>query len=418
MDRILIRGGRKLQGSVKVSGAKNSALKLLFSTILAEGEHTFNNVPELKDIESTISLLQSMGSEAFRDGKCVRVISKRPHSFEAHYDVVRKMRASILCLGPLLTKYGEAQVSLPGGCAIGSRPINLHLDGLKALGAAIELKEGYVVAKAKRLIGAEILLPFASVGATENIMMAATLADGTTTIDNAAKEPEIEDLANYLNKMGAKISGAGTAKIKIQGVDRLMPAEHSVIADRIEAGTLLIAGAITGGEVRVENCIPEHIDSLIFKLRESGFKLSTDKTSVSLAANNGGWRSVDITTAPYPGFATDLQAQFMSLMLLANGTSTITETIFENRFMHVNELVRLGAEVTTNLRIAIIHGKPNGLQGAPLMATDLRASASLVLAGLAAKGETIVSRIYHLDRGYEKLEEKLKGLGADIQRIK
>ena len=273
MDRILIRGGRKLQGIAKVSGAKNSALKLLFSTILAEGDHIFHNVPELKDVESTISLLQSMGSEASRDGKTVRVKSIRPKSFEAHYDVVRKMRASILCLGPLLTKYGEAQVSLPGGCAIGSRPINLHLDGLKALGASIELKEGYVVAKAKRLMGADIQLPFASVGATENIMMAATLANGTTTIGNAAKEPEIEDLANYLNKMGAKISGAGTSKIKIQGVDRLIPAEHSVIADRIEAGTLLIAGAITGGAIKVADCIPEHIDSLIAKLREAGFKI-------------------------------------------------------------------------------------------------------------------------------------------------
>ncbi len=418
MDRILIRGGRKLHGTVKVSGAKNSALKLLFATILAEGEHSFHNVPELKDIESTISLLQSMGSEVVRQGQNVRVNSKRPHSFEAHYDVVRKMRASILCLGPLLTKYGEAHVSLPGGCAIGSRPINLHLEGLKSLGASIDLKEGYVVAKASRLVGAEILLPFASVGATENIMMAATLASGTTTIDNAAKEPEIEDLANYLNKMGAKISGAGSAKIKIIGVDKLFPAEHKVIADRIEAGTLLIAGAITGGAISVTDCIPEHIDALIFKLRESGFKINSNQNSVSIEAKSGDWKSVDITTAPYPGFATDLQAQFMSLMLLAMGTSTITETIFENRFMHVNELVRLGAEVTTNLRIAIIQGKPGGLQGAPLMATDLRASASLVLAGLAAKGETIVSRIYHLDRGYERLEEKLKSLGADIQRIK
>ncbi len=417
MDRILIRGGRKLQGTAKVSGAKNSALKLLFSTFLAEGKHIFHNVPELKDIESTISLLQSMGSEVFREGKSVHVNSKKPKSFEAHYEVVRKMRASILCLGPLLTKYGEAQVSLPGGCAIGSRPINLHLDGLKALGASIELKEGYVVAKAKRLVGADILLPFASVGATENIMMAATLADGMTTIENAAKEPEIEDLANYLNKMGAKISGAGTEKIEIQGVNKLNPAEHRVIADRIEAGTLLIAGAITGGEISVTECISKHIDSLVLKLREAGFKINSDGASVSIDANSN-WQSVNITTAPYPGFATDLQAQFMSLMLLANGTSTITENIFENRFMHVNELLRLGAVVTTNLRVAIVQGKPSGLQGAPLMATDLRASASLVLAGLAAKGETIVSRIYHLDRGYEKLEDKLKNLGADIQRIK
>ncbi len=417
MDRIRINGGKKLYGTVKVSGAKNSALKLLFSTILAEGEHIFHNVPELKDVESTISLLQSMGSDISRDGKTVRVMSKKPKSFEAHYDVVRKMRASILCLGPLLTKYGEAHVSLPGGCAIGSRPINLHLDGLKALGASIQLEEGYVVAKAKRLVGAPIVLPFASVGATENIMMAACLASGTTTLDNAAKEPEIEDLANYLNKMGAKITGAGTSRLTIHGVDSLKPSEHAVIADRIEAGTLLIAGAITGGTIKVENCNSEHFEALIAKMREAGFKISSDKTSVSIEKCQS-WKAVDVTTAPYPGFATDLQAQFMSLMLLANGTSTITETIFENRFMHVNELVRLGAEVTTNLRVATIQGKPGGLQGAPLMATDLRASATLVLAGLAAKGETIVSRIYHLDRGYEKLEEKLKSLGADIQRIK
>jgi UDP-N-acetylglucosamine 1-carboxyvinyltransferase len=417
MDRIIIRGGRKLNGEVKVSGAKNSALKLLFSTILAEGEHIFHNVPELKDVESTISLLEIMGSSVNRKDKTVRVNSRRPKSFEAHYDVVRKMRASILCLGPLLTKYGEAQVSLPGGCAIGTRPINLHLDGLKAMGADIELKEGYVVAKAKRLIGASMKLAFASVGATENIMMAATLAKGTTLIDNAAKEPEIVDLANYLNKMGAKITGAGTSIIQIEGVDVLNPAEHSVIADRIEAGTLLIAGAITGGAVKVSNCHPEHIEALILKLRESGFKITQDQFSVSVAEMTS-FKSVDVKTAPYPGFATDLQAQFMSLMLLANGTSTITETIFENRFMHVNELMRLGADVSTQLQVATVKGTPHGLQGAPLMATDLRASASLVLAGLAAKGETIVSRIYHLDRGYEKLEEKLKSLGADIQRIK
>jgi UDP-N-acetylglucosamine 1-carboxyvinyltransferase len=317
----------------------------------------------------------------------------------------------------LLSKYGEAQVSLPGGCAIGTRPINLHLDGLKAMGAEIELKEGYVVAKAKRLIGAPMKLAFASVGATENIMMAATLAKGTTIIDNAAKEPEIEDLANYLIKMGAKITGAGTSSIQIEGVDVLRPAEQSVIADRIEAGTLLIAGAITGGAVKVSNCHPQHIESLIVKLREAGFKISQDQNSVSIAENSS-FKSVDVSTAPYPGFATDLQAQFMSLMLLANGTSTITETIFENRFMHVNELMRLGAVVSIQHQVATVKGQPHGLQGAPLMATDLRASASLVLAGLAAKGETIVSRIYHLDRGYEKLEEKLKSLGADIERIK
>lgn len=416
MDKMIIRGQKKLQGKVEVSGAKNSALKLLFATILAEGEHILHNVPLLKDVESTISLLQSMGSEVKRQGHTVRIVSHRPKSFEAHYDVVRKMRASILCLGPLTAKYGEAHVSLPGGCAIGTRPINLHLDGLQSLGAEIELKEGYVVAKAKKLKGAAIVLEFASVGATENIMMAASLAEGKTTIENAAKEPEIVDLANYLNKMGAKITGAGTAIISIEGVSQLKPAETSVIADRIETGTLLIAGAITGGEVEVQKCIPEHVDSLIVKMKESGFKISTSKDSIHIDPCQI-WQGVDVTTAPHPGFATDLQAQFMALMTVAEGTSVITETIFENRFMHVNELLRLGADITTNLRTAVVRGKPGLLQGAPVMATDLRASASLVLAGLAAKGETQVSRIYHLDRGYEKLEEKLAQLGAEIKRV-
>lgn len=414
---MIVRGGTHLNGEVSTSGAKNSALKLLFASLLADGKHTFHNVPELKDIESSIVLLESLNCKVQRSGKTVTVDVKPPASYEAHYDLVRKMRASILCLGPLLSKYGHAQVSLPGGCAIGTRPINLHLEGLKAMGAEIELKQGYVHAHAKRLQGASILFEFATVGGTENIMMAATLADGVTVIENAAKEPEIVDLANYLISMGAKIEGAGTSIIRITGADRLTPSEHTVIADRIEAGTLLIAGGITGGEVTVKNCVPEDLDALILKMRESGFKIATEKTAMTIHPCKS-WKGVDVTTAPHPAFPTDLQAQFMALMTIANGTSLITETVFENRFMHVQELLRLGADITPKARVAVVRGKPDGLQGAPVMATDLRASASLVLAGLAAKDETVISRIYHLDRGYESLEAKLSHLGARIQRVK
>jgi UDP-N-acetylglucosamine 1-carboxyvinyltransferase len=417
MDKMIVRGGQRLNGEVHTSGAKNSALKLLFASLLAEGRHVFHNVPELKDIESSILLLESLNCRAQRSGKTVSVEVKAPGSYEAHYDLVRKMRASILCLGPLLTRYGQAQVSLPGGCAIGSRPINLHLEGLKAMGAEIELRQGYVHAQAKRLHGTNILFEFATVGGTENIMMAATLADGVTVIENAAKEPEIVDLANYLNKMGAKIEGAGSSIIRITGVDRLSPAEHTVIPDRIEAGTLLIAGGMTGGEVTVKSCVPEHLDALIFKMRESGFKIDTEKTSMTIYPAKS-WKGVDITTAPHPAFPTDLQAQFMALATVAEGTSVITETVFENRFMHVQELLRLGADITPKTRVAVVRGKPSGLTGAPVMATDLRASASLVLAGMVAKDETAISRIYHLDRGYESLETKLSALGASIRRVK
>ena len=416
MDRMAVIGGRTLNGEAHASGAKNSALKLLFATLLAEGEHVFHNVPDLMDIKSAFALLESLNGQCTRDGSTVRVRSRAPGSFEAHYDLVRKMRASILCLGPLLARHGQAQVSLPGGCAIGSRPINLHLEGLKAMGAEIELHQGYVHAHCKRLHGADILFEFATVGGTENIMMAATLADGVTTIENAAKEPEIVDLATYLNKMGAKIQGAGTSIIRIRGVERLRPAEHTTVADRIEAGTLLLAGAITGGEVAVRSCQPAHLEALVHKLRESGFKIDEESDALVIRRCSG-WKGVDVTTAPHPAFPTDLQAQFMATMTQANGTSVITETVFENRFMHVQELIRLGADVTPKTRVAVVRGRPGGLQGAPVMATDLRASACLVLAGLAAKGETVINRIYHLDRGYEKLEEKLKGLGAGITRM-
>jgi UDP-N-acetylglucosamine 1-carboxyvinyltransferase len=417
MDKMVVRSGVKLNGVVQTSGAKNSALKMLFASLLAEGKHVFHNVPDLVDIKSSAQLLESLGCKVERDGKTLTVEVHAPKTYEAHYDLVRKMRASILCLGPLLTKYGQAQVSLPGGCAIGSRPINLHLDGMKAMGAEIELREGYVHAHAKRLKGASILFEFATVGGTENIMMAATLAEGVTTIENAAKEPEIVDLANYLIKMGAKIEGAGSSIIRITGVDKLKPAEHTVIADRIEAGTLLIAGAISGGQVTVEKCVPSDLDALIHKLRESGFKIDTEKTSMTVYPCSS-WKGVDVTTAPHPAFPTDLQAQFMALSTIAEGTSVITETVFENRFMHVTELARLGADITPKNRVAVVRGRPGGLTGAPVMATDLRASASLVLAGLVAKGETVVNRIYHLDRGYEGLELKLTSLGAKITRIK
>lgn len=417
MDSMVVIGGNELAGEVQAGGAKNSALILLFASLLAEGEHVFRNLPKLMDVESTATLLQSLGCECRWDGDLFRVKVGRPKSMEAHYDLVRKMRASILVLGPLLAKYGEAVVSLPGGCAIGTRPIDLHLEGMKAFGAEITLEDGYVKAKAKKLKGTNFLFEITTVGGTENVMMAATLAEGRTVLENAAKEPEIVDLAEYLIKMGAKIKGHGTSVIEIEGVEKLRPAEYTVMADRIEAGTLLIAGAITGSEITVTKMVPTHLEALLFKMREAGFKISTSETTATIHKSNG-WKAVDITTQPYPFFPTDLQAQFMALMTIANGTSVISETVFENRFMHVQELTRLGADITPKTRVAVVRGKPGGLSGAPVMATDLRASASLVLAGLAAKGQTQVNRIYHLDRGYENLEGKLAKLGANVKRIR
>lgn len=416
MDKMKIQGGHVLRGEVRISGAKNSALPILFSTLLAKGRHRFLNVPKLADIQSTFLLLKELGCTVEFENNIATVDVKAPPSLEATYDIVRKMRASILCLGPLLAHYGSARVSLPGGCAIGTRPIDIHLDGMAALGAEIKTEAGYVEATAKKLKGETVLFENPSVGATENIMMAASLAEGITRIENAAKEPEIVDLANYINKMGGRVSGAGSSIIQIEGVSQLKPAEHTIIPDRIEAGTLLIAGAITGGEVTVRDCVPQDFEALILKLREAGFKLQVDSRAVTVLPKKE-WEAVDITTAPHPGFPTDLQAQFMALMTQAQGTSVITETIFENRFMHVQELVRLGANITPKTRVAVVRGTPGGLTGAPVMATDLRASASLVLAGLVAKGETTVGRIYHLDRGYEALENKLSSLGAVLTRI-
>ena len=415
MDVMNIRGGSPLHGSVTTSGAKNAALPLLFATLLAEGEHTFENVPMLKDIDSTELLLNHLNCQTQRKGTQLKVYVKRPDNILAPYDIVRKMRASILCLGPLLARYGEAKVSLPGGCAIGSRPINLHIEPLRQLGAHIEIENGYVIATAKKLTGDRIVFDFATVGGTENIMMAASLCNGTTILENVAKEPEIVDLAQCLRGMGAKIEGEGSSVITIEGVDELKPANHTVIPDRIEAGTLLLAGAITGGDVKVVNCVPKDIDSLVNKLVDCGFEIETGTDWVHVKPCTQ-WSAIDVDTAPHPGFPTDLQAQFMALMTQASGTSVITERIFENRFMHVQELVRMGANITPKSQVAVVRGKRGSLSAAPVMATDLRASACLILAALATAGDTTVSRIYHLDRGYEKLEVKLQGLGAQIER--
>lgn len=416
MDKMVVQGGKKLSGIVAASGSKNSALPLIFASLLAEGEHVFHNVPDLVDVKSASQLLQHLGCEVGYKDHTLRIKTDGKKVTEAPYDIVRKMRASILCLGPLLARFKEAKVSLPGGCAIGTRPIDLHLEGMKALGAEMTVDAGYVLGKTSRLQGAKILFESPTVGGTENIMMAATLADGETFIENAAKEPEIVDLANYLNQMGAKVEGAGSSIVKITGVDKLRPAEHSVIPDRIEAGTLMIAGAITGGEVTVTHCQAEDLEALVAKMRESGFKVSSEGKSVTVHSCSS-WKGVDITTSPHPAFPTDLQAQFMALMTQAQGTSVITETVFENRFMHVQELTRLNADITPKTRVAVVRGTPAKLKGAPVMATDLRASACLVLAGLVAQDETVVNRIYHLDRGYENMEAKLTSLGARIRRV-
>lgn len=415
MDSIVVNGGRTLNGRISTSGAKNAALPILFSALLADGNHRFDRVPVLRDIDSTEELLAALGCDMQRDGNSIELQVGAPREPIAPYDIVRKMRASILCLGPLLARYGRARVSLPGGCAIGSRPVDLHVETMQRLGADIEIDGGYVVAKARRLIGDRILFERLTVGGTENALMAAVLAKGTTVIENAAKEPEVVDLAHYLKTMGAKIDGEGTSVITIDGVDELHAARHTIVADRIEAGTLLIAGAITGGTVTVEDCVPVHLQALIDKMRECGFDIETGANSVTVKAC-GEWRGADVATSPFPGFPTDLQAQFMTLMTQARGTSVVTEGIFENRFMHVQELVRLGADITPMSQVSVVRGTPGGLSGAQVMATDLRASACLVIAGLVAEGSTKVNRIYHLDRGYEQLEVKLASLGADISR--
>jgi UDP-N-acetylglucosamine 1-carboxyvinyltransferase len=420
MDSIIVKGGNKLIGEVEVSGAKNAALPILASALLADGEHTYRNVPELADVNTMIKVLRTMGCDAARldgpESKTVKIAIHRPVTPEAPYELVKTMRASVLVLGPLVARYGRARVSMPGGCAIGARPIDQHLKGLKAMGAEITLTEGYVEATAKQLHGATICFDMVTVTGTENVMMAAVLAKGRTVLENAAREPEIEELARVLNKMGAKIQGAGTGVITIDGVDSLNPVDHAILPDRIEAGTLLVAAAITGGNVLVKHAVPEHLDAVLFKLREAGCTITAEAGGLRCVGPKVP-RPVDITTTEHPGFPTDMQAQLMVLMAVSDGTSMISENIFENRFMHVAELHRMGANIAIQGHTAVVKGV-NKLSGAPVMATDLRASASLILAGLRAEGRTVVSRVYHLDRGYERLERKLASLGADTERVK
>lgn len=418
MDKLLIKASQPLSGDVVISGAKNAALPLLMSSLLADSTCQFENVPELRDINTSVALLRELGVEAHRDEDKTLVLDpSKVNNYTASYDLVKTMRASILVLGPLLAKYGQANVSLPGGCAIGARPVNLHLAGLEQMGANIEVEEGYIRASVGgRLQGAHIFMDLVSVGATENLMMAAALAEGETILENAAREPEIIDLANCLNTMGAKISGAGSDTVKIEGVERLQGCRYCVLPDRIETGTFLIAAAVTGGKIRCLNAAPETLEAVLSKLRQAGADIETGDDWIELDMHGKRPVSVSIKTAPHPGFPTDMQAQFVALNCLAEGTGVVTETIFENRFMHVPELQRMGANIELETNSAVCNGKAR-LKGAQVMATDLRASASLVIAGLVADGETIVDRIYHLDRGYEKIEAKLNGLGAQIERI-
>jgi len=416
MDKIIVKGGQSLTGEVKISGAKNAALPILVSSLLADGVNTYSNVPDLNDIQSTALLLSHLGARIESEGDTVQIDAQDVANHEAPYDLVRKMRASVLVLGPLLARLGKARVSLPGGCAIGARPINLHLKGLARLGASIELKHGYVEASSGRLTGADLNFDVVTVTGTENIMMAATLARGTTVLRNAAREPEIVALADVLSKMGADIQGAGTSVITINGVDNLKPVSTAIIPDRIEAGTFLIAAALTKGNITLVDCIPEHLDALLKKLRLVGAEIDVTERTIHIQGSEP-IQSVDIKTQPYPGFPTDMQAQFMVLMSIANGTSMISETIFENRFIHVSELKRMGANIHVSGDTAIVKGVPT-LSGAPVMATDLRASASLILAGLIAENTTQVNRVYHLDRGYQAIEEKFAALGATIERVK
>ncbi len=416
MDKIIVKGGHPLIGEVRISGAKNAALPILISSLLTEGVNTYSNVPALMDIKSTSLLLSNLGARVDTQGDVFCIDTTGLIQHEATYDLVRKMRASVLVLGPLLARLGKARVSLPGGCAIGARPINLHLKGLAALGASIELKHGYVEASAGRLKGADIYFDVVTVTGTENLMMAAASAKGTTVLRNAAREPEIVALADTLIKMGADIQGAGTTTITIKGVSALRPVEAAIIPDRIETGTFMMAAILTRGNVTLLECEPEHVGATINKLRLAGAEIEIAGKTIR-AASGRAITSVDVKTQPYPGFPTDMQAQFMVLMSIANGTSMISETIFENRFIHVSELRRMGADVQVDGNVAIVKGVPR-LSGAPVMATDLRASASLILAGLVAEGTTEVSRVYHLDRGYDSIEKKFAGLGADIQRVK
>lgn len=419
MDKLIIEGGVPLHGEVVVSGAKNAALPILCAGLLAETPFTLTGVPELRDVASTLKLLDTMGVKVSKDGDQVTLDASDVASFEATYEMVKTMRASILVLGPLLARFGTARVSLPGGCAIGSRPVDLHIKGLQAMGAAMHITHGYIQASTlhlpnRRLQGAKYYMDMVTVTGTENLMMAAALAQGTTVLENAAKEPEVVDLAECLNKMGAKITGAGTDTITIEGVERLTGAQHHIVCDRIEAGTYMVAAAMTGGEVTLKNARADLLEAVIEKLREAGATISHDNNSITVKST-GKLKAVNVRTAPHPAFPTDMQAQFMAMNTVAEGVCTVIETIFENRFMHVQELQRMGANIDVQGNTAMVQGV-SALEGANVMATDLRASAGLVLAGLVADGETVIDRIYHLDRGYEKLEEKLNQLGAKVRR--
>ena len=417
MESLEIKGGPALRGDIAISGAKNSALPILAATLLAESPMIVGNVPHLHDITTTMELLGRMGVKLMVDEKMrIEVDARNINKPFAPYELVKTMRASILVLGPLLARCGVADVSLPGGCAIGSRPVNLHIDGLRSMGADIEVENGYIRARCERLIGTRLVMDVVTVTGSENLMMAAALADGITTIENAAREPEVVDLADCLNAMGAKITGAGTSTIRIEGVEQLQGCEYQVLPDRIETGTFLVAGAISGGKVRTRDTDPTLLDAVLQKLREAGADISVGEDWIKLDMKGKRPRAVDVHTAPYPAFPTDMQAQFTALNCVAEGVGTITETVFENRFMHVQELRRMGADINIEGNTAIIKGVP-GLTAAPIMATDLRASASLVLAGLIAKGQTVVDRIYHVDRGYQNIEEKLLGLSANIRRV-
>jgi UDP-N-acetylglucosamine 1-carboxyvinyltransferase len=416
VDKLVIRGGKRLKGTVKIGGSKNAALPIMAASLLAPGEHRLGNVPDLRDVRTMGRLLADLGAGFHLEDNSVILDCSKIRNYEAPYELVSTMRASVLVLGPLLARLGKAKVSLPGGCAIGARPINLHLMGLEKLGASITLESGYVFVKAKKLKGASISFDTPTVTGTENIMMAATLAEGKTVIDNAAREPEVVDLADALKSMGAKITGAGESVIEIEGAAGLRPLRHEVIPDRIETGTFMAAGGITGGEITIKACNLQHLDAVINKLKDTGMRIRPIKTGVKVAGPERP-AAVNAKTMPYPGFPTDMQAQLMAMMCVAEGTSVISESIFENRFMHVAELRRMGADIIIEGGMATVRGVRK-LKGAPLMATDLRASASLIVAALAAEGESTIHRIYHLDRGYERIEEKLRKIGADIRREK
>jgi UDP-N-acetylglucosamine 1-carboxyvinyltransferase len=417
VDKLLIKGGISLNGTIAVSGAKNAALPILAGTLLSAEPVVVRNVPQLKDVATTITLLQSMGVEVTFDEKLnVEANAGNVADRRAPYELVKTMRASILVLGPLVARFGEADVSLPGGCAIGARPVNLHVQGLEAMGADIKVENGYIHARADRLRGAHIVFDTVTVTGTENLMMAAALAEGETILENAAREPEVIDLANFLSAMGARISGAGTSAIRIEGVRELHGTDYTVLPDRIETGTYLVAAAMTGGKIRLDRAAPDHLEAVIVKLQEAGADIQFGDKSIEIDMRGKRPKAVDIRTTPYPGFPTDMQAQFCAMNAMADGVGTITETIFENRFQHVLELQRMGADIQIEGHTAVCRGVKK-LTAAPVMATDLRASAGLVLAGLAAEGETLVDRIYHVDRGYERIEEKLRQLGAEIRRV-